>query len=96
MGCSDYKYEEDCDSEEDYHPNIRLFIQMELCDNSLDFYIKNREIISDSINKQYISEILEGIKYIHDNNIIHRDIKPKNLFIKNGVLKIGDFGLCKQ
>jgi len=94
LGCSDYKYEEDyCD--EVYHPNIRLFIQMELCDNSLDNYIKDRKIVSNEINEKYITEILEGIKYIHNSNLIHRDIKPKNLFINQDILKIGDFGLSR-
>ncbi len=46
-------------------------------------------------------QILQGLEYIHQNNIIHRDIKLENIFIrKNGkggnyVCKIGDFGLAR-
>lgn len=37
----------------------------------------------------------QGLKYIHDSNIIHLDLKPANVFIDwEGVLKIGDFGLA--
>ncbi|MFC2083960.1 protein kinase [Bacteroidota bacterium] len=41
-------------------------------------------------------QIAEGLAKAHENNIIHRDIKPDNIFITNdGVVKILDFGLAK-
>ena len=43
-------------------------------------------------------QIAQGIKELHDLNIIHRDIKPENIFVKKREyysFKIGDFGLCK-
>lgn len=37
-----------------------------------------------------------ALLYIHSRKVIHRDIKPQNIFIaKNGDLKIGDFGISK-
>ena len=32
---------------------------------------------------------------MHTENIMHRDFKTANIFIKNGVFKIGDFGFAK-
>jgi serine/threonine protein kinase len=46
--------------------------------------------------KQYLGNIIEGINYCHQQGIIHRDIKPNNLFFKNSHKKtvlIGDFGI---
>ncbi len=45
---------------------------------------------------KYFSQILYATKYLHDNGIIHRDIKTSNLLItKLGNLKLIDFNTCK-
>ncbi|XP_050439158.1 MAPK/MAK/MRK overlapping kinase-like [Adelges cooleyi] len=50
--------------------------------------------ISDYRIKLYMYQLLEGIKYLHENNIIHRDVKPENILLSTGdrMLKIGDLG----
>ena len=76
--------------------HLHLFVQMELCDMSLDTYITNRDQIDLNYNINIFNQIICGLEYIHSQSIIHRDIKPKNLFIKNNEIKIGDFGLSKD
>jgi len=40
--------------------------------------------------------MLQGIRILHQNNIMHRDIKPANILIANDwCLKIADFGLAR-
>ncbi|KAM3751935.1 hypothetical protein ACB098_04G149600 [Castanea mollissima] len=47
--------------------------------------------------KCLMRQLLEGVKYLHDNWVIHRDLKTSNLLLSNeGELKICDFGLSRQ
>lgn len=42
-------------------------------------------------------QILDGVGYLHKNNIIHRDLKLGNLFLDHSLnVKIGDFGLAAK
>lgn len=75
---------------------LNLFVQMELCDTSLDKFIQDMTIINRNQNINIFRQIVNGLSYIHSENIIHRDINPKNIFIRNDVVKIGDFGLARE
>lgn len=70
------------------------YIQMELCDASLKQLVEDPEVIWDE--KKYrtvLKQVATGIKHLHDKNLCHMDIKPENIFVKDGVFKIGDMGL---
>ena len=75
-----------------------LFIQMELCENNtLRYAIDENQLQNDDEKWRLISQIIEGIDYIHSNCYIHRDLKPGNIFLdKENNVKIGDFGLAKN
>ena len=74
-----------------------LFIQMEFCSGkTLKEYIDNKCLSTDEQKWKMIKEILEAVNYIHKNNLIHRDMKPGNIFLdKNNNIKLGDFGLAR-
>lgn len=93
------------------HPNIaQLFrvditdtntnILMEIADFTLNDVIKSQTVTPPE-QKRIFMQLLVAVKYCHDNNILHGDIKPLNILVNNGLYKLTDFGLstlfsCKQ
>lgn len=76
---------------------ISLYIQMEFCSgNSLSTFLNKQDFELIESDAFFIfSEILTGLCYIHSKGILHRDLKPGNIFITSkGEIKIGDFGLA--
>src|SRR5438128_1927226 len=45
--------------------------------------------------QQWFLALTRAVGYLHDHGIVHRDLKPGNIFIENGLVKVGDYGLCK-
>jgi serine/threonine protein kinase len=39
--------------------------------------------------------LLEGLEYLHDKKIFHRDLKAENILFAKGQIKIADFGIAK-
>lgn len=73
---------------------------MEYMDSSLDKYMsKNNAKLSFQDRVKLGLQILKAFSYIHSKNILHRDISPKNILLKEYddvvVVKIADFGLVK-
>lgn len=74
---------------------IFFSLVQECCESDLEQYLKKNEL-DENLIKLWSKQLLLGLKYLHTSGIVHRDIKPANILIKNGVLKISDFGLCKM
>ena len=74
-----------------------VYIVEELCDSDLYRILEKTGKLPLETTKLFMYQLLRGLKYIHSANVIHRDIKPGNLFIKakDLSLKIGDYGLAR-
>ena len=75
-----------------------VYIILELCKNkSLSDLLKTRSYLSEFEVRNYMFQLIQGVKYLHNQMIIHRDLKPNNIFLDEKLeLKIGDFGLITK
>ncbi|XP_040031739.2 eukaryotic translation initiation factor 2-alpha kinase 1 isoform X1 [Gasterosteus aculeatus] len=94
-------------SSKEFH--LMLYIQMQLCERSLKDWISERNTkpkeqtpgcpygcVDTEHTLRLLRGILEGVKYIHSRGMMHRDLKPRNIFLLGNDchVRIGDFGLA--
>ncbi|XP_068267248.1 cyclin-dependent kinase 10 isoform X4 [Nyctibius grandis] len=92
------------------HPNIvelkevvvgnhleSIFLVMGYCEQDLASLLENMQTpFSEAQVKCIILQVLRGLQYLHENYIIHRDLKVSNLLMTDkGCVKIADFGLAR-
>ncbi|KAF7829879.1 mitogen-activated protein kinase kinase kinase 1-like [Senna tora] len=74
----------------------KLYIFLELVTKGSLASLYHQYNLRDSQVSAYTRQILHGLKYLHDRNVIHRDIKCANILVDaNGSVKLADFGLAK-
>ncbi|RAH46811.1 serine/threonine-protein kinase [Aspergillus brunneoviolaceus CBS 621.78] len=91
------------------HPNIvkyqgfvksaeTLNIILEYCENgSLHSIAKNFGRFPENLVGLYMSQVLHGLLYLHEQGVIHRDIKGANILTtKEGLVKLADFGVASR
>ncbi|VDN08266.1 unnamed protein product [Thelazia callipaeda] len=76
------------------HDNV--YILLELCPRrSLMELHKRRRFVTEPEARYFMRQIVEACQYLHENKIIHRDLKLGNLFLNEDMeVKVGDFGLA--
>ncbi|KAL3817212.1 hypothetical protein ACHAXA_001767 [Cyclostephanos tholiformis] len=74
----------------------RLYIQTELCDGTLRGQMRGSLPMDERGRYKLLREMLLALDLVHKTGMIHLDIKPENIFIKNGCYKLGDFGLVSK
>ena len=62
----------------------------------IKYNLKNGLIFREDIIWHYLIQIIEGLNFLHDKKIIHRDLKSANIFLmKDNTIKIGDLNVSK-
>ncbi|XP_058800159.1 serine/threonine-protein kinase polo [Phymastichus coffea] len=81
-----------------FDDNYNVYIILELCrKRSMMELHKRRKALTQYETRYYMKQILNGVEYLHDHRIIHRDLKLGNLFLNDDIqVKIGDFGLATK
>ncbi len=75
----------------------KLFIVLDYSDGGdLEDFLKKHPSLSDKQKLILVYQMAKGIKYFHSKGVIHRDLKPKNIFLQDRTIKIGDFGLARH
>ncbi|CAG8768729.1 17438_t:CDS:2, partial [Cetraspora pellucida] len=73
-----------------------IFVMQYANDGNLKSYLiynKHKSSLDDKIS--FNKAILKGLEFLHNNDILHRDLHSKNVLVHNGKTLLGDFGLSK-
>lgn len=77
-------------------PNTLYFVLEYVEHGSLAGLLKKYGVFPEHLIASYTEQILQGLRYLHGESIIHRDIKGDNILItKDGKVKLADFGTAK-
>lgn len=81
--------------EEVYDFKTRLWVILELMEGGslTKICLKRRGILSESFIRWTLFRVAKGIEALHDNQVLHRDIKSDNVLVRpNGDIKLADMG----
>ncbi|RHY45972.1 hypothetical protein DYB30_008431 [Aphanomyces astaci] len=83
------------DTRSDY-ANGSIFLVLEFVAHDLTGLLQSNHSFSDLAIKYIMRQLLEGLQYMHDRDVLHRDIKTSNILLTPAyVVKLADYGLAR-
>lgn len=80
----------------DHDDNFCINLEIELLTDSDELAARIKMGIKRDLLIQWFKQLIFGLKYLHSNIIVHNDLKPSNIFIKNNQIKIGRFDVFRK
>ncbi|CAG8632694.1 23894_t:CDS:10, partial [Cetraspora pellucida] len=81
---------------EENEENINIFLEY-VNGGSIGTVLRSNGPFKEPVVRSFTRQILDGLKYLHGKNILHRDIKADNILVdEDGCCKISDFGISKR
>ena len=74
-----------------------MYLILDLCEESLTEHVTSRPIkYLKEYGPEMIKQILSGLEFLHGHNILHRDLKPRNVLVDiTGRMRLADFGVSR-
>ena len=81
---------------ETFQNTRKIYIVMEYVQAGDLYYYMKKKPFSEDLIRNVVCQVIEAITFLHDNDIIYRDMKPQNILVTlDGHVKITDFGLSR-
>ncbi|KYQ90869.1 hypothetical protein DLAC_07740 [Tieghemostelium lacteum] len=83
------------DQEED---DMFVYLGLTLCEGSLQDMVDKNQLVNKTVREilSLIQDMLNGVKFLHDQGIVHNDLNPRNILLKDHRFLIADLGLSKM
>ena len=80
-----------------FYENNTYYVVYEFIDGiSVNDYIKKQDRLSESESLDIVKEVGSALSYLHNRHIVHLDVKPDNMMLRDHHVYLIDFGLSKQ
>ncbi|XP_039629120.1 serine/threonine-protein kinase ULK3 isoform X2 [Polypterus senegalus] len=73
-----------------------IYLIMEFCSGGdLSRFIHSRRLLPEHVARRFLQQLASALKFLHERNISHLDLKPQNILLSGGMLKLADFGFAQ-